>query len=181
MICVDIDKLTPCLERVATGEIVETEVIQIKRKSFLEKFNKKNGWYTSWKELSKDNEIYALVIKGTVNIQGLLAIRNDFDMQAAYISWMVAAPSNNPQIVEEKEFYGVGGHLFAIAAAKSEEYGYDCEMTGCAANAKLEKYYVDNFDAIHIGMLAPYHIVIMSDAGHKIKEVYTYEWTDDEL
>ena len=79
-------------------------------------------------------------------------------MKAAYVSWMVAAPTSNPQIVEEKEYYGIGGHLFAIAAAKSEEYG-----------------------AIPIGILGDYHIVIEATEGHRIKEVYTCEWTDDEL
>ncbi len=102
MICVDIDILTPCLQDAVTGENVETEVIRIRRSSFLQKYNKKNGWYTSWSELAKKNEIYALVIKGTVDIQGMLAIRNDPDMKAAFIAWMVAAPQNNPQIVEQK-------------------------------------------------------------------------------
>ena len=39
----------------------------------LQKFNKKNGWYTSWSKLARDNEIYSLVIKGAVDIQGLVA------------------------------------------------------------------------------------------------------------
>lgn len=181
MICVDIDVLTPCLQDALTGENVETEVIRIRRSSFLQKYNKKNGWYTSWADLAKNNEIYALVIKGTVDIQGLLAIRNDMEMQAAFVSWMVAAPHNNLQIVEQKRYLGVGGHLFAIAAAKSEEYGYNCEMTGFAANEDLEKHYVDNFDAIRIHMLHPYQILIPEEAGKRIKEIYTYEWTDDEL
>ena len=45
MITVFIDDLTPCLIDNTTGEIVETEVIQIKRKSFLDKYNSKTGWY----------------------------------------------------------------------------------------------------------------------------------------
>ncbi len=57
MLCVDIDIITPCLQDVLTGEIIETEAIRIKRTSFLQKFNKKNGWYTSWAELAKTNEI----------------------------------------------------------------------------------------------------------------------------
>ena len=40
MICVDIDVLTPCLQDALTGENVETEVIRIKRSSFLQKYNK---------------------------------------------------------------------------------------------------------------------------------------------
>lgn len=70
--------------------------------------------------------MYALVIKGTVDIQGLVSVRNDVDMRAAFISWMVAAPQNNSQVVDNKKYEGVGGHLFAIAAQRSYEYGYDC-------------------------------------------------------
>ena len=181
MICVDIDEITPCLKDPVTGEIIDTEVIRVRRKSFLQKYNKKNGWYVAWDSLVKDHEIYALVIKGTVDIQGLVAIKNDQEMGALYVAWMVAAPFNNPQIVDQKRYLGVGGHLFAIAATKSEEYGYDCEMMGFAANSQLEEHYVNSFGAIRIHMLHPYQILIPAESGHQIKEVYTYEWTDEEL
>ena len=70
---------------------------------------------------------------------------------------------------------------FGPNRSKSEEYGYNCEMTGFAANETLEKHYVENFDAIRIHMLHPYQILIPEEAGKRIKEIYTYEWTDDEL
>lgn len=43
MINVIIDEFTPCLKDARTGELVQTEVIRIRRKSFLKKYNKKNG------------------------------------------------------------------------------------------------------------------------------------------
>lgn len=43
MITVEIDELTPCLKDAQTGDIVETEIIRIRRKSFLQKFNSKTG------------------------------------------------------------------------------------------------------------------------------------------
>lgn len=46
MINVIIDEFTPCLKDARTGELVQTEVIRIRRKSFLKKYNKRNGWYT---------------------------------------------------------------------------------------------------------------------------------------
>lgn len=58
----------------------------MQRTSFLKKYNSKNGWYTEWDELSRDNEIYALVIAGTVDIQGLVALRPDPDMQSVFVS-----------------------------------------------------------------------------------------------
>ena len=180
MICVEIDELTPCLIDVHTNDMVETAVIKVRHKKFLQKFNKKNGWYTSWSALLKNNEIYALVIKGTVDVQGLVALRHDIEMRALFISWMAAAPHNNPLIMPEKKYSGVGGHLFAIAESKSEEYGYHGEMTGFAANEKLEEHYIKKFNAVPIHMLHPHHIVILAEDAHILKEVYTYEWTDDE-
>ena len=59
MINVWIDEFTPCLKNTNTGELVQTEVIRIRRKSFLRKYNKKNGWYTNWENLAVENEIYA--------------------------------------------------------------------------------------------------------------------------
>lgn len=42
-----IDDFTPCLKDRMTGEVVNTEVVCIRRKSFLSKFNKKSGWYVN--------------------------------------------------------------------------------------------------------------------------------------
>lgn len=181
MINVYIDECTPCLQDAVTGDIVETEVIQIKRKSFLAKFNKKNGWYTNWADLINENEVYALVIKGTVDIQGLVACQRIDDYEAVYISWMCAAPQNNKMIAEEKKYIGVGGHLFAIAVDKSLEFGFGGAVTGNAADKELVEHYCNAFGAQHLGLLHPYQIFIDEDNAKKIKEVYDYEWTDDEL
>jgi hypothetical protein len=43
MLTVRIDELTPCLKDNNTGELIDTEVIRIRRTSFLQKYNKKNG------------------------------------------------------------------------------------------------------------------------------------------
>ncbi len=86
MINVFIDEFTPCLKDGKTGELVQTEVIRVKRKSFLKKYNKKNGWYVNWASLVDENEIYTLVVEGSVDIQGLIAIAPDKDMNAIYIT-----------------------------------------------------------------------------------------------
>ena len=126
MINVWIDEMTPCLKDNLTGELISTEVLRVRRKSFLQKFNKKNGWYVNWSELLKDSmvEVYALVVAGTVDIQGLVALQKSDDMQAVYVAWMCTAPQNNKLLVKEPKYSGVGGHLFAIAANKSVEYNY---------------------------------------------------------
>ena len=129
--------MTPCLKDAETGEIVDTEVIRIRRSSFLRKYNRKNGWYVNWNELLKENEIYALVIHGSVNIQGLLAVRPDVSMASAFVTWMCAAPENNPEMTLQKKYEGVGGHLFAIAAQCSFNYGFEGAISGFAADRVL--------------------------------------------
>ena len=181
MICVWIDDITPCLKDSFTGDIVETEVIRIRRSSFLKKFNESSGWYVNWSELAKENEIYALVIAGTVDIQGLVAIQQVADYRSVYVTWMVSAPGNNKEIVDVPRYLGVGGHLFAIAIHKSVEYGYDGVITGFAANEKLLDHYVDRFHALPVQILHPYHFVIEGEAAQEEVNTYDYTWTDDQL
>lgn len=181
MINVYIDEYTPCLRDSKTGEIFETEVIRIKRKSFLSKFNKRNGWYVNWVELLKENEIYALVIKGTVSIEGLVALKAIDDYGAVYVTWLCSAPHNNPIIAETKKYIGVGGHLFAIAIDRSIKNGFSGAITGNAANKDLLNHYCEVFNATHIGIIHPYQFFIDEENAKKIIEVYQYEWTDDEL
>ncbi|MBQ2935872.1 MAG: hypothetical protein IJD96_06545 [Lachnospiraceae bacterium] len=183
MIIVDIDELTPCLINTETGDIVETEVLKISRKSFLKKFNSKTGWYVNWELLSKENEIFAVVIKGTVDIQGLVAIDPRRNRDALYVSWMVAAPHNNQEIcgVGKQKYYGVGGHLFAVAIQKSMEYGSGGAVFGFANNEERLRHYEKWFHAEHIGILHELHFLIADDAAVKIVEDYNYVWSDDEL
>lgn len=181
MINVYIDEMTPCLKDAKTGEIIPTEVIRIVRKSFLSKYNKKTGWYVDWETLLTTDEVYALVTKGTVDIQGLVALERDDDAKAIYISWMVAAPQNNKMLTEEVRNLGVGGHLFAIAADKSVEYGYEGFIHGFAANEDLLKHYIKSFNGSYIGMRHPYQFMIDNVNSQKIREVYDYEWTDAKI
>ena len=111
----------------------------------------------------------------------MIALRPDDNMQAVFATWMVAAPFNNPLYVqtEGKRYKGVGGHLFAIAAQKSVEYGYGGAIAGFAANKELMLHYQKMFNAIPICMLHPYQIFIPEDSAQKIQEVYDYDWTED--
>ena len=183
MICIGIDDLVPCLIDCETGEIIETEVVRIKRKSFLSKYNQRTNWYINWADLLTENEIYAIVIKGTVDIQGLIAIRPDKNMQAVCITWMVSAPHNNPEFTHSKrqKYKGVGGHLFAIASKKSLDYNFGGAITGFAANEKLMNHYCNIFNAEKICMLHPYQIFIPEQEGLRIQEVYNYDWTEDTI
>lgn len=181
MINVWIDEFTPCLKEVTSGDIIETEVVQVTRKSYLKKFNKKSQWYVNWGDLLDENEVYALVIKGTTEIQGLIALQKNNDYQAVYITWMCAAPQNNKEIVDIQKYLGVGGHLFAIGIDKAIEYGFSGVITGFAADEELLEHYCNVFGAYPLRALHPYHFMIDEVSGQKIREVYTYEWTDAKL
>ena len=111
----------------------------------------------------------------------MVAISSNDDFNAVYIAWMCAAPQNNKMICDNPKYSGVGCHLFAIAADKSVEYGYDGVVVGYAANMDLVNHYCEVFKADHIAMLHPYQIVIYEKEAEELREVYDYEWTDEEI
>ena len=88
---------------------------------------------------------------------------------------------NNKQLSSQVIYKGIGGHLFAIAAQKSYEYGFDGFLTGFAANEKLMFHYCKEFGAEAIQILHPYQIGISPEESKKLMDVYTYEWTDEKL
>ena len=92
---------------------------------------------------------------------------------------MVAAPHNNPEKCIKKRYDGVGGHLFAVAAQRSFDYGFNCAVSGFAADEILMNHYCEAFDAEPVCMLHPFQIFISEASGERIREVYSYEWTDD--
>lgn len=54
-------------------------------------------------------------------------------------------------------------------------------MYGFAANQDLLEHYINAFDGEFIGMLHPYQFAISEESSTKIREVYDYEWTDEEV
>jgi hypothetical protein len=175
-----IDETVACLRDAVTGEEKDTVVYQVKKRSELKGYNKKSGWYTNWHGMPKDAEIYALAIKGEKEIQGLIALKNDTEAEAAYLHWGCAAPHNNKLESEMPKYVGVGGHLFAIAADISIRWGYDGAMYGYAANKKLVEHYVSKFGALWVGFGRSFQFVIDPEQAKNIAEVYTYEWDDSQ-
>lgn len=181
MIYVTVDEFTPCLKNTRTGQLVQTEVIRIRRKSFLRAYSLSNGWYVDWADLVDENEIYALVVEGSVDIQGLVALHPDKEAHAMFVTWMVSNPRNNKLLQDDVDYLGVGGHLFAIAAQKSIECGFGGYFHGFAANEKLLAHYVDKLGATPLRMLHPNHFAVDSKSAKRIMEVYDYEYTDEEV
>ncbi|MCM1098241.1 MAG: hypothetical protein NC427_09255 [Ruminococcus flavefaciens] len=178
--CIDvwIDEIVPCLKDTQTGEIKETVVFKIESRAYLKKFRKGNGWHINWSEIPKDVEVYALALKDDNSIQGLVGIRNDKDSCAAYLHWACTAPHNNKHENGSQKYVGVGGHLFAIAADKSIEWGYEGAVHGFAANADLLRHYINVFHAEYLGMLHQYQFFIDEEQAKELLEVYHYEWNE---
>ena len=182
MIAFKVDELTPCLKSVETGDFYDTEVLQLKRKSFLSKFNKKTGWYVNWSKFPEGTEVYALVLKGTVDIQGLIAVEYDNEAQAVHIIWGCTAPHNNIWQYGKQKYTGVGGHLLAIAAELSVNHGFDGFIYGEAMDRELYDYYMENFKALPLPPRNnPYGFMISDEETRHIREVYDYEWTEELL
>lgn len=180
MITFQIDELTPCLKEVSSGEIYDTEVVRIKRKSFLSKFNSRTGWYVNWSKFSEGTEVYALVLKGTMDIQGMVAIQYDSEAKAVYILWACTSPDNNIWQYGKKRFAGVGGHLFAIAADLSVRKGFDGFVFAEAMDEDLLNYYMDEFGALRLPAISnPFRFMLSAEMTDRLREVYTYEWTDE--
>lgn len=180
MITFRIDEIVPCLKENETGDIYDTEAVRIKRKSILEKYNKKTGWYVNWSEFPKGTEVYALVLRGTNDIQGMVAVQYDDDAQAVYVLWGCTAPQNNIWQYGKQKFSGVGGHLIAIASSLSVRHGYDGFLYAEAMDKELYDYYCDQFGAAYLPPLHnPYRFMLSDEATERIREVYTFEWTDE--
>ena len=67
-----LDEIVPCLKDTETGEIKETVVFRIESRSFLKKFNEKNGWGINWIRIPKEVEVFALALKENNESRGLL-------------------------------------------------------------------------------------------------------------
>ena len=171
-----IDEIVPCLKDTVTGEMKETVVFKIESRSYLKQYTEQNGWQINWIELPADVEVYELALKDTKEIQGLVAVKNDVNSRAACLHWACTAPQNNKHDFGKQKYSGVGGHLFAIAADKSVQWGYEGAMHGFALNKELLEHYIETFNAEFLGMLHDYQFFINEINAKKLLEVYNYEW-----
>jgi hypothetical protein len=126
-----IDKLTPCLIDIATGDVLPT-IFSVAAKEDVTGLPSK-GWAFDWSasELGKTN-IYKLMIKGDDTIQGLIA--TEVFRGAVYVSILESAPNNRGA---SKRYEGVGGHLFAIAMRLSMSLGFGGYIFFDAKNMEL--------------------------------------------
>lgn len=177
IINVEIDELTPCLRDNKTGELVQTEVKKVTNRSELANCTEKNGWDFPWNKAPRDAEVYSLRVKGSSEIEGLIALKKEPENAAVYLYWGNAAPHN--QITEtnaKKKYNGVGGHLFAIAADISVKEGYGGFMYADAANKELYELFVNEYGATPIPTHNnPYRFFFDGKATKRILDTYTFD------
>lgn len=149
-ISIEIDGFAPCLIECKTGRVIKTTVKEMKR-SELKGYNKSSGWYIDWSKVPRGKTIKAIFAEGNNEIQGLIAYEELSDHLTINIHWTVANPKSNGNFTKNKEYRGIGAHLFAIAAKVSIECGYDGFVESKAANSRLLEHYVNEFGAIPLG------------------------------
>ena len=163
-----IDKFTPCLEKTSTGEIVETSFSTAEPSDIA----KAKNWKFDWNSANLKNcEIYKLTADNDDRIQGLIAIQDNPNNKAVFIKIAESAPHN---IGNNKDYAGVGGHLYAIAAHRSMELGYGGFMYMDAKNLKLVTHYAKTLGAVFIGCPHPYRMAIDEAAAKRLIDFYNF-------
>ena len=164
-----IDKLTPCLVEVETGNVMNT-TFKLATDDDLHNLHSK-GWFFDWKhpDLEYAN-VYKLLVQGSDVIQGLVA--TEVMRGTVYVSLAESAPHNQPP---NKIYEGVGGHLFAIAIKLSLRNDFHGHIHFDAKNMKLVQHYSDTLWAKHIGGFHEYRMDIDEIAAAKVIEKYTLE------
>ncbi len=164
-----IDKFSPCLEDARTGKIVPT----IYAKATKNELSSLKGWNFNWLDGSLNEcDVYKLCIAGNETIQGLVAVKDFKRDMAVYVTIAESAPHN---IGKNKQFIGVGGHLFAIAAKISMDKGYGGFVFMDAKNTELVEHYSKTLGAILLGRPHPYRMFIDEENAAKLLETYTFE------
>lgn len=177
---IEIDRITSCLED-EEGNPLNTIVYKVEDKRVLKGFNKLSGWYVNWGKLYNEYEIFALALEESPSlIQGLVAIKNISEAGVILLHWAVSAPHNNPLKCKKKKYYGVGGHLFAIALLESIKNEYGGVVIGHPSNKKLYEYYQDKLGAKPFNKAAlsenyQYTIILEGMEARRLYEKYTFE------
>lgn len=161
-----IDHLTPCLIKIETGEVCETEVSKVTANDV--SLVQLEDWNFDWQSLYQKHNIQLLklTVEGSSIIEGLIA----FEKMEGYVEihLVESAPTN----VGSRIYSGVGAHLFAIACKKSIDYGFEGYV---AFNAKtnLIEHYMKVLNAESIN--ARGRMVIDEQAALQLTKVYFQE------
>jgi hypothetical protein len=135
-----IDKITKCIEEVATGIPHFTEVLPA-TKLDLKDVNKKSGWDFPWKSFLKNPErsLYKLVITGDQGgvLQGLISLQIMEVEKYIELHHIENAAHN---FGKHKVYAGVAGNMVAFACKLSFEKGFEGFVAFKAKSALIEHY-----------------------------------------
>jgi hypothetical protein len=124
------------------------------------------GWVIpfDWLSLSnsKNVEMYKMVIQGTNDMQGALALENREDH--IWVHLVESAPHNRVH----KVFDYVGEHLFAFACLRSRQFGHD-GYVAFDSKTKLISYYQKMLGAV---LIRNTRMLISNVAAHSLIRVY---------
>ena len=144
LVDIEIDKLTNSLENAVSGDVFDTNIVQLFTKD--SKQINKADWQFNWHEQVKhtDREVYKLVIKNNPKIiQGLVSLSYQGDH--IYMHLIESAKFNKGKT---KVYAGVPGNLVAFACKLSFEKGYDGYLA-FDAKTVLVKHYQETLFATH--------------------------------
>jgi hypothetical protein len=141
---IEIDKLTNSIENIVSGDIFDTEFIQLFSKD-TRQINKAD-WQFNWQGQLKlaEREVYKLVIKDNIKIiQGLISLTDKGDH--IYMNLIESVKFNKGKT---KIYAGVPGNLVAFACKLAFAKGYDGYLA-FDAKSVLVKHYQDTLYATH--------------------------------
>ena len=144
LVSIEIDKLTNSIENVISGDVFDTDVIQLFSKD-TRQINKAD-WQFNWQGQLKltDREVYKLVIKDNLKIiQGLISLSDKGDH--IYMNLIESVKFNKGKT---KIYAGVPGNLVAFACKLAFDKGYDGYLAFDAKTA-LVKHYQNTLYATH--------------------------------
>ena len=161
---IEIDGLTNCLVNRNTGDECDTQYRLISKtitKAEAEKMMK-NGWLFDWSiPHSSGYEVYELLISGSNECQGLIALKHVRNHLYTHVDIVESAPHNRGHA---GVYQGVGAHLFAIACKLSWDVGNEGYVQFMAKTNLVEHYrntlgaknidaqnmYIDSYAALNL-------------------------------
>lgn len=146
---IEIDGLTNCLVKRASGEECDTQYRLISKtitKAEAENLIKE-GWLFDWSiPHSLGFEIYELLLGGTEERQGMIALKHIRDQLYTHVDIVESAPKNRGK---NGVYQGVGAHLFAIACKLSWDVGNE-GFVQFKAKSNLVEHYQKTLNAQNI-------------------------------
>lgn len=139
-ISIYIDSLTDCLTCRKTGEQHDTEYRCIKKTISPQNamLLKRNGWKFDWSIPHQNGyEVYELLLKGSLEVQGMIALKHIRDHYYTHVDIVEAAPHN---VGKHGKYKGVGAHLFAIACKLSWDAGHEGYVQFTAKSDLISHY-----------------------------------------